>query len=654
MPKLRSISARLVLAIALTVAVACLLLTLFFDREQRAAEALALDQQLQQQYETVLAALEFEARTARAVATGMAALPPIMDATARQDRDSILALLEPAFGALKQQGIPIANITLPPATLLVRLWDPKAYGDDVSARRKTLVVANQTAKVVSGIEPGRDILSIYGVVPMVRDGKSIGVVDVGISFDQAFVERLKRRFGLDLAVHVRDGDHFKAISSTSAEQTTATTDELDAAMRGATVRRNVTVGGHPAAVYLGEIKDFAGEPVAVLELVKDTTANAAAAAATRRDLVLGSGVIVLLALGVALVLGRGLSRPVAAMTHAMKQLATGDTAVTVPGRDRRDELGTMADAVEVFRVSMIETERLRTEQQASERRAEAERRAGLLKLADELEAQVRSMVASVAEAATGMQQSATRLNATAQRTSEQSTAVSAAAEQASANVQTMAAATEELAHSITEVSQLVEKSTAIIGRAAADATRTDQCIQGLDDAAQRIGGVVKLITEIASQTNLLALNATIEAARAGDAGRGFAVVASEVKALAGQTAGATDEISNQVAAIQAATREAVEAIRGISGTIAEVNQIAVGIASAIQQQGAATREISRNGQHAAVGTCDVTANINGVSQATGDTRAAAGEVLSASGRMIEQSTALSAAVDRFLAKVRAA
>jgi methyl-accepting chemotaxis protein len=654
MPRLRSISARLILAVSLTVAAACLVLAVFSNLQQQSTQALALDQQLQLQYEAIGSAIDFEARTARAVATVMAALPPVEAATANKDRDAILALLGPAYAALKQQDIPIVNVTLPPATLLVRLWDPKAFGDDVSARRKTLVTANARAVPVSGIEPGRDILSIYGVTPMLHEGKSIGLIDVGISFDQAFVERLKRRFNVDLAVHVRDGDHFKSIAATFAERTTATQADLEAALGGARLARSARIGGHSAAVYFGQIKSFAGDPVAVLELVKDTTAYEAAAAAARRESIIGSVVILLVGLGVALVLGRSLSRPVTAMTRAMKQLATGDTAVTVPGRARRDELGTMAEAVEVFRVSMQETEQLRTEQEAVKQRAEAERRAGIQRLADELEANVKGVVAAVSGAAAAMRQSAERLNTTAERTSAQSTAVSAAAEEASANVQTMAAATEQLANSIAQVSQLVEKSAAITQRAASDASRTDRCIQGLAETAERIGGVVKLITEIASQTNLLALNATIEAARAGDAGKGFAVVASEVKALAGQTAKATDEIAGQVAAIQSATREAVGAIRGISGTIAEVNDIAVGIASAIQEQGAATQEISRNGQHAAAGASDVTVNISGVSQATAETRTAAGEVLTASGKMIDQSTALSAAVEGFLAKVRAA
>jgi methyl-accepting chemotaxis protein len=465
---------------------------------------------------------------------------------------------------------------------------------------------------------------------------------------------LKRRFRVDLSVHVRDGDRFKALASTFAERTTATTDELDAAMRGATLGHDAAVGGHPAAVYLGPIKSFAGEPVAVLELVRDTTAYEAAAAAARRDLAIGSFLIVLAALGVALVLARSLSRPVLAMTRVMKQLATGDTAVTVPGRARRDELGTMAEAVEVFRVGMIETDQLRAEQEVAKQRADQERREALHRLADELEGNVRGVASAVEAAAAAMQTSAQRLNGTAERTSAQSAAVSTASEEASANVQTIATATEELANSITEVGQMVEQSTTIIHRAAADASRTDRCIQSLAEAAEHIGGVVKLITEIASQTNLLALNATIEAARAGDAGRGFAVVASEVKALAGQTAKATDEIASQVAAIQSATREAVDSIHGISGTIAQVDEISVGIASAIQQQGAATQEISRNGQHAAAGTRDVTTHISGVSQATGDTRVAAGEVLSASGKMTDQSAALSAAVDGFLAKVRSA
>jgi methyl-accepting chemotaxis protein len=347
------------------------------------------------------------------------------------------------------------------------------------------------------------------------------------------------------------------------------------------------------------------------------------------------------------------SRPITAMTEAMKRLAGRDMTAEIAGLGRGDEIGRMAEAVQVFKDSMIEADRLAAEQEA-ERQVKAKRSATLEALTEGFEAKVGQMTTALSSAATEMEATASSMSATAEQANQQSMAVAAAAEQASANVQTVATAAEELSSSIQEIGRQVAQSTRVTDKAVEDTKRTDAVVQSLAVAAQRIGEVVKLIQDIAGQTNLLALNATIEAARAGDAGKGFAVVASEVKALANQTGKATEEISGQIGEIQTATAQAVEAIRGISSTIDEVSQIAATIAAAVEEQGAATQEIARNVQHAAQGTEEVTSNIVGVKEAATTTGAAAAQVLSAAGDLSQQSNQLSTEVDQFLAGVKAA
>jgi len=359
-------------------------------------------------------------------------------------------------------------------------------------------------------------------------------------------------------------------------------------------------------------------------------------------------------LGLAWLIGRGISRPVVRMCVAMRTLAGGDKAVEIPGIGRKDEIGQMADTVQVFKDTMIETERLRAEQEQIKARAEAERKQSMASLADTFEAGVKGIVNAVASQATEMEASAQSMTHTAEQTTQQATSVAAAVEQASASIQTVASAAEQLSSSVLEIGRQVEQSSKIAAHAVIEADKTNTTVEGLNTIAQRIGEVVQLIENIAGQTNLLALNATIEAARAGDAGKGFAVVASEVKSLATQTAKATEEIRAQISEIQGSAEETVGAIRSIGGTIRQMSEIATTIASAVEQQGAATREIASNVQQAAQGTGDIATNIGGLSRAASETGAAATQVLAGAGELSKQSETLRRDVDTFVATVRAA
>jgi methyl-accepting chemotaxis protein len=384
-------------------------------------------------------------------------------------------------------------------------------------------------------------------------------------------------------------------------------------------------------------------------------ADAAARGSTKLQMQIA---IALVSLGVALLaflIGRAVAKPLSAMTGAMRKLADGDFAVVLPGLGRRDEIGDMAGAVEMFKVKAAEkAQREADAKQAEARAAAAMRKAEMHKLADSFEAAVGSIVGTVSSASAQLECAAGTLTKTAETTQQLSIAVAAASEQASANVQSVASASEELAGSVGEIGRRVLESSKIATQAVQQAERTDARMAELSQAGQRIGEVVKLITAVAEQTNLLALNATIEAARAGEAGRGFAVVASEVKALATQTGKATEEIGAQIARMQDATQESVAAIKEIGATIGRVSEITSGIAAAVGEQGAATKEISRNVQQAALGTAQVASNITNVNRGAGETGSASTQVLSSAQSLSSESGRLRLEVDKFLATVRAA
>ncbi|MBI1775595.1 MAG: methyl-accepting chemotaxis protein [Proteobacteria bacterium] len=371
-------------------------------------------------------------------------------------------------------------------------------------------------------------------------------------------------------------------------------------------------------------------------------------------LTLAAIAILSLSAGIAYIVGRNISGPLASLKLGMEKIAQGELGTEIKESGRADEIGDMARTVKVFQDNATSLKRLQAEQEELKLKAEAEKKAAMQKLAQDFEEAVGSIVGGVSATAGTLQKSATAMSATAETASQKATTVAGASEQASSNVQTVAAAAEELSSSIAEISRQVSESTRIAGQAVSDAERTNAQVEALADAAQKIGDVVKLINDIAGQTNLLALNATIEAARAGEAGKGFAVVAAEVKSLANQTSKATDDIAAQIKAIQAATSDSVASIKSIGGTIGQINEIATTIASAVEEQGAATKEIARNVQQASVGTNEVSANISGVTQSVGETGKAAGEVLGAAGELTRQSQALRTQVDRFLSEIRAA
>jgi methyl-accepting chemotaxis protein len=422
------------------------------------------------------------------------------------------------------------------------------------------------------------------------------------------------------------------------------------------------IGGQKPQVTPNQWAQYVVPKLGAMLAVAEGALDAARAQATEDrngaawQLAMAGGLLVLMVSMVAaslMAVGRRVIRPLQAIRDVMLKLAQGEVAITIPGAGRTDEIGQMADAIQIFKDTRVAADKLAAAQ-AAEQEVKERRTARVDTLTGAFEAKAGELVGQLASAASNLQATAKLLTNTAGQATQQAASVAAAAEQASVNVQTVAAASEELAGSITEISRQVAQSEQIAGRAKEDAQRTDVVVRALAEGAQKVGEVVSLINNIAAQTNLLALNATIEAARAGDAGKGFAVVASEVKSLATQTAKATEDIARQISQIQTATKEAVDSIQGIATTIGEISAIAGSIAAAAEQQSSATQNIAHSVQQAASGTQEVTAHITGVSQGASDTGSAATTVLEAAGELSRQAEQLRNEVGQYIGDMKAA
>jgi methyl-accepting chemotaxis protein len=476
----------------------------------------------------------------------------------------------------------------------------------------------------------------------------------------------------------RHAGETRAIAASIADLPTASRPVLDAALvndnaKALSLMRSKV---QPIASKIGEDLVKLRETIDQ-DITRGSDDLTATTSATIRMISAIIGFVVLVVVGLAFFVAQfGISKPLSQVTKVLMTLAEGNKAVDIPHTTRGDEVGEMARTAQTFRDNLVRMEKMEAEQRAAEERAAeekrslterevaekkaaevrvaAERKATMHKLANDFEAAVGGIIGTVSEASNELEAAAGTLTKTADTTQQLSGTVASASGQASANVQSVASATEEMTSSVQEISRQVAQSTAIANEAVQQAQATDARINALSHAAARIGDVVKLITAIAEQTNLLALNATIEAARAGEAGKGFAVVAQEVKALASQTAKATDEIAGQISGMQNETTAAVAAIKEIGGTIGRISDISSTIAAAVEEQGAATNEIARNVQEAAKGTAQVAGTIVEVNQGAAETGSASSQVLSSAQQLAGESSRLKLEVDRFLATVRAA
>jgi methyl-accepting chemotaxis protein len=398
------------------------------------------------------------------------------------------------------------------------------------------------------------------------------------------------------------------------------------------------------------------------EIVKKTNDDNAAieAGATRRVATFTtilwsiSALVFLVISGGVFGVGLGVISPMTRMTGVMARLAAGGSDIQIPSLSRSDEVGAMARAVQVFRENALRVQAMETEQAARKLKAEEDRKAAMGRVADGFEQAIGKIVEAVSSASAEIESAAGSLAETAETSHRLADVAAAASDRSSAGVQSAAAASERMASSVTEIGRQVQQSEKIAHAAVRQAEQTNAQISELSDTAGRIGEVVKLIAAVAEQTNLLALNATIEAARAGEAGRGFAVVASEVKALAAQTAKATEEIGAQITQMQSATQQSVSAIKAIGATIGQISEISTAIAAAVEEQGTATQEIARNVQEAAHGTIQVGGSIADVSRGAANTEAAAEKVHGLARSLTQEGNHLRLEVEKFLTTVRAA
>ncbi|NIA69718.1 HAMP domain-containing protein [Pelagibius litoralis] len=652
----RKIGVRLAMALALTALLAVAVTTAANLWLAAGMSEEAFEEKLSGLRSQLVDAIEAEANRAVSMATTVSENTQVQQLFAARDRDGLAGIFVPGFKKMKEeQGVRQFQFHLAPATSFLRVHKPQKFGDDLSSFRLTVVDVNALGDPVSGLERGVAGLGMRGVVPVLNDGAQVGSVEFGLSFGQAFFDRFTERSAALAALYVLRDEAVETFATTFPAGVAFDESLLRAAAASEhpTILPRVVIDGLAHATLLTPITDFSGDVIGVAVIGFDRSA-ADAALTSGRITSFGIGLAVLLAsLTIAWGMNRSIARPISAITGVMRCLADGETEVEIPGIGRRDELGAMAETVQVFKDNAIEKNRLEDAQRASERRATEEKQRALGELADGFEATVGQIAGRVSSGAGQMESTAQHMIEVTKRTDERTMEVTATCEEANQSVQTVATAAEELSASIAEISKQVTQANEVSDQAVQEATATDSTVKSMAEAAEKIGDVVKLIQDIAEQTNLLALNATIEAARAGDAGKGFAVVANEVKSLATQTAKATEEISGQIDAMQSVTGGAVEAIASISCRIQSIGEVTASIAAAIEEQSSATQEIARNTQNAANRTTAVSESIGLVRQDTGETSQAVTEVVSASGTLNEQAAQLQSEMRGFLAKVRA-
>jgi len=652
--QLRTIGAKLMASVTVTALVAAGAVGIAGYLQQDALSEQAIESALTQRYEAVVAAMADQGQRALAVAHVVANDPRTGATMARGDRAGIIAAFSEVMPTLRDGlGLGLISFQGTDGNNIARVHAPNAFGDSVVGRRHMVRDALRNGSPLVGIEPGRDNVSIFGTVPTRHDGRIVGITDIGAVLGPAFLADLKRRYKVDVAMHILQDGKATTLGATFPEKSLLDVASHQRALQGPTSWTAGTIGGHPVSVLAGPMRNYSGQPIGTLEVAIDTSSFVAARNSAMLTLMAVLLAVAVAGIGIATLLTRHLGRPIRELNDTMTALAGGDHSRAVPSTGRRDEIGDMARSVEVFRENAVARARLESETEA-EARARQARQARIDQLVRAFSGSIGTVLMGVGENAGRMEETARNLTGIAAEAAGQADDASGASRQASANVQSVAAASEELSASINEIANQIGQTNAVVERASTEAEGANRRVKTLAEAAGRIGEVLNLIRAIAEQTNLLALNATIEAARAGEAGRGFAVVASEVKSLAGQTARATEEIAAQIDAVQQETTTAVASIEAIAGTMKEVASYASAVAAAIEQQRSATGEISQNVQAAATGTARVVDNITGVTTASAQTNASASEVLSAAQSLSEQATSLSRSVEAFLTEVRAA
>jgi methyl-accepting chemotaxis protein len=647
------IKGRLVASFAALLGVVVLGLVPLLLQQISATIARAETRELQGLSDALAASVATASDTGAAMAWLVATVPEVQQAFAAGDRDHLSQLFGSGFATLKEKvGVDQFQFHTAPATSFLRIHMPAKFGDDLSSFRLTVVEANRTRQAVAGLESGVAGLGVRSVVPVSSEGKAVGTVEFGMSVGKPFVDAFKKRFGVDVAIHVRDAKTggFKMLAATTAKPFLGEA-EWTQALTGTKVIRQGERDGMPVAALAAPVADFSGKPAAVVEIVMDAGDYAAQYSNARLTALAVALVVLGLGLAAAWLLARSISAPLVGITGVMQSLAHGNLTVTVPSMTRTDEVGEMARAVEVFKQNAAD--KLRMEEEAARLRAEEDRsRAERDAAATELALTVQGKVGAVDKATAGIRATANAMTMRSERSGSMSLDMGDAATVTSQRAAMASEAIRKLALAVDEIAVEVSHSHAITRQAVVEVTGTAGRMEGLSRSVQAIGEVVKLINDIAAQTNLLALNATIEAARAGDAGKGFAVVANEVKTLANQTARATDDITRQVGEVQQSAKDMAESIGGVVTIIRSLDGVAATIAAAVEEQDASTREIASNVEAVSAQADVVSKTVYELARSSAETCAGTIRVMWSAKSLAETVDLLSGETQVFLTRMR--
>jgi methyl-accepting chemotaxis protein len=603
---------------------------------------------------TGLAALAAVGSRMKVYADILSRHPDLVAAVQKGEAKELETVTVREFKAIQAADPSLASLEVTNAkgVVLQRGHNPAKRGDDKAAQPQ--VRSALSGKPAGGltVSPSSGEAAEDSVMPISADGNVIGTIKAGSYFNEATADELKRRTGLDI-VFIGGG---KVTASTFDKGVVVAIppEAVQGASAGSPALADLVIGDASYRARIVHLPSDVGGGMSV-GFISSLSGVDAARRAFTSSLIIKALAALVVVLPVAFFFAHLATRQLLRLAAAMRQLAGGQFDIVLPGIARRDEIGDIARAVENFKsVAMDQASRAQEEKRLADEAAQAERKRDMRELAGAFEAKVGGIIEAVSSNAALLESAATMLTTTAESTQQLSATVASSSEEASANVKSVAASTDELAASVQKIAAQVDESSRIAGEAVSQAEKADARVADLSQAAGRIGNVLQLISAVAEQTNLLALNATIEAARAGEAGRGFAIVAQEVKALAAQTAKATDEISAQITGMQAATSDSVDTIKQIGSTIARISSIAADISASVDAQGSMTREIAHSLGQAASGTAEVAANITNVSHGAVQTGAASTQVLQSARSLSTESGHLRAELEKFLATIRAA